>query len=170
MNKRNVLIGIGIGAVLGGILYYVWYKRKQQKNAETIALPTNTSTPINEKLDETTNGYKIVKEALTKWKNFFKVYAKDGFVLRDIATGNKLSQEATETAYIFATKQFLSIEEGIGKDKSLSSVQKGYLLEMIDDYYNNYLPVYFDKTRYNTNAIWYQTKLGQMQKVDYYKL
>jgi hypothetical protein len=172
MNKRNVLIGIGIGAVLGGILYYVWYKRKQSATTtkdSDFKSPTRTSvSDTSEQIDTTTKGYIKLNETIRRWKDFFKNYAKSGLQLKDMASGKNVSLEATESAYIFATKEIVSIESGIAKDSSISSTQKALLSKMGDAYFNDYLPLYFDKTRYNMYSTWYKDKVSQMKLIDYY--
>jgi hypothetical protein len=123
----------------------------------------------NPQIDTTTKGWKKLSESLTKWKYFLRDYRKDGLNLKDSDSGNTLSKEATETAYVFATKEIASIEKGITNDKSLSETQKVLLLDKIKAYYNDFLPLLFDKSKYSMDANWYKNAVSKMTLVDYYK-
>jgi hypothetical protein len=123
----------------------------------------------NPKIDTTTKGYKKTNDALNKWKMFMRDYRKDGLNLRDSNSDKLLGKEATETAYVFATKELASIEKGIKADNSLNDVQKVLLLDKIKSYYNDFLPLFFDKSRYNMSADWYKKAISKMTLVDYYK-
>ena len=161
MKNKNLLIGGGIVAILG-LIYYL-YKNKKPKSS-------SSNIPVNENVDVTTKGYKKLSEAIQRWQDFFNqnYVQKSADRLTDKKTQGLLSKEATESAYIFATKEILSIESGIASDNSLPSIQKVYLFEMIDNYLNKFLPTYFSNY-YSVNAEWYKSKISKMNIVNYYK-
>jgi hypothetical protein len=168
MNKKYIYGGVALLVIGGGIAFYFYNKNKKS----SISNKSTSKTPLTdnvEEIDTTTKGYVKLNGAIKKWKEFLKTYAKSGLVLKDMSTGNDTSKEATETAYIFATKEITSIEDGIAKDSSISATQKILLKDMADDYFNDYLPLYFDKARYNMYSTWYKDKVGKMTLVDYYK-
>jgi hypothetical protein len=123
----------------------------------------------NPQIDTTTKGWKKLSESLTKWKYFLRDYRKDGLNLKDSNSGQVLGKEATETAFVFATKEIASIEKGITNDNSLSQTQKVLLLDKIKAYYNDFIPLFFDKSKYSMDANWYKNAISKMTLVDYYK-
>ena len=147
----------GLGALLSGVVDNVVGTGKSNDNLD------------NPQFDTRTKGYKKMNDALTKWKLFMRDYRKDGLFLRDSNSNGLLGKEATESAYVFATKEIASIERGITKDNSLSQTQKVLLLDKIKSYYNDFLPLFFDKSRYTMNADWYKSAISKMTLVDYYK-
>lgn len=174
MNKRSLIIGGVSILLLGGIVYY-FYRRRKKTNAETQSIYDpqgglfgGSQKTIEEEVDKSTKGYIKLSETIARWKDFLKQYLKDGLVLKDIKTGGKTSIEGTESAYIFATKEVASIVNGINKDASLNNNQKALLNKMANSYYYDYLPLWFDKSKYNQNAKWYQDKISQMTLIDYY--
>lgn len=171
MKKTYIFGGVALLLVGGGIAFYFYNKKKKSatsKSELTLNNPQGVAQMNLEEIDVNTKGYQKLSESLKKWKDFFKNYAKSGLQLRDLATGQLVSVEATESAYIFATKEIVSIEDGISKDTSISDSQKNLLQKMADAYFKDYLPLYFDKTRYNMYSTWYKDKVGQMKKIDYY--
>lgn len=129
----------------------------------------STGNLDNPQIDKTTKGWRKLNESLSKWKLFLRDYRKDGLNLKDNDSGKILGNEATETAYVFATKEIASIEKGITNDNSLSETQKVLLLDKIKSYYNDFLPLFFDKSKYSMDANWYKNAISKMTLVDYYK-
>jgi hypothetical protein len=167
MKKTYIYGGVALLVIGGGIAFYFYNKNKKSSVSNKSTLQTPLVDNVEE-IDTTTKGYIKLNDAIKKWKGFLKNYAKSGLFLKEMATGQNTSTEATETTYIFATKEIVSIEDGIAKDSSISATQKILLKEMADDFFNDYLPLYFDKTRYNMYSTWYKDKVGKMTLVDYY--
>jgi len=147
----------GLGALLSGVADNIVGTGKSSENLD------------NPQFDTRTKGYKKMNDALTKWKLFMRDYRKEGLNLRDNNSNGLLGKEATETAYVFATKEIASIERGITKDNSLSQTQKVLLLDKIKSYYNDFLPLFFDKSKYSMDASWYKSAISKMTLIDYYK-
>ena len=156
-SKNGVNEAEGVSGAFGNAINNLFSTTKSTENLN------------NPQIDTTTKGWKKLNESLSKWKLFMRDYRKDGLFLRDSNSNNILGKEATETAYVFATKELASIEKGIKADKSLSDTQKVLLLDKIKSYYNDFLPLFFDTTRYSMNADWYKNAISKMTLVDYYK-
>ena len=156
-SKNGVNEAVGVSGAFGNAINNLFSTTKSTENLN------------NPQIDTTTKGWKKLNESLSKWKLFMRDYRKDGLFLRDSNSNNILGKEATETAYVFATKELASIEKGIKADKSLSDTQKVLLLDKIKSYYNDFLPLFFDTTRYSMNADWYKNAISKMTLVDYYK-
>jgi len=156
-SKNGVNEADGVSGAFGNAINNLFSTTKSTENLD------------NPQLDTTTKGWKKLNESLSKWKLFMRDYRKDGLFLRDSNSNKTLGKEATETAYVFATKELASIEKGIKADKSLSDTQKVLLLDKIKSYYNDFLPLFFDTTRYSMNADWYKSAISKMTLVDYYK-
>lgn len=164
MNKKYIYGGLALLVIGGGVAFYLYKKRKNQ----IVSPMYRTTDTIVAEIDTTSKGYVKLTEAIKKWKEFFKKYAKSGLTLKDMATGENTSTEATETTYLFATNEVVNIENGIANDSTISNEQKLLLKEIADSYFNDYLPLYFDKARYNMYSTWYKDKLSKMKTIDYY--
>jgi hypothetical protein len=168
MDKRTkILIGsaiaVGVLSAIGIVLYL--RNRKNKKNKEFIE-SDDWLNPSG--IDVNTKGYKVLLKQINDTKEVLKGYEKDGLVLIDTETGNKGTDRSSKAVYWMRTKNFPSIKTGLQNDNSLNDKQRGLLLKIYDDYFNVYLPIYFDKSVYNPNAQWYKDLGGTIY--DKYKL
>ena len=65
-------------------------------------------------------------------------------------------------------KDFQSLKSGIKNDSSLNNDEKSELLLMYEDFFNSYLPTYFDKTKYNTSQQWYKDMVSKIKLANIY--
>lgn len=161
--KTKIIIGASVVGILAiiGIVYFV----SKNRNKKTIS-SGDWKTPNG--IDINTNGYKILIREIQKTEEVLKGYEKDGLVLKNTSTGDKSSESGAKATYWMQTKNFPTIKSGIERDKALDDTQRKLLLSIYNDYFNLYLPSYFNQQYYNPNAEWYK-ELGD-KAIDKYKI
>lgn len=161
---RNTKIAIGFSLVVAiGVLAIIIYRKNKPKtkSIKQILEP-------KKEIDKSKKGYQILSKELKKVEDFLSIYEKDGLTLKESETNLKTSEDATKSAYFMLVKDFQSIKYGIENDNSLNSDEKSELLSMYNDFFNSYLPTYFDKNQYNTNNQWYKDMVSKIKLSNLY--
>ena len=160
--NTKIAIGLSLVLVLGGLAIIIYRKNKPKaKSIKQILEP-------KKEIDKSKKGYQILSKELKKVEAFLSIYEKDGLILKESESNLKTSEDATKSAYFMLVKDFQSIKYGIENDNSLNSDEKSELLSMYDDFFNSYLPTYFDKNQYNTNNQWYKDMVSKIKLSNLY--
>ncbi len=160
--NTKIAIGLSLVLVLGGLAIIIYRKNKPKaKSIKQILEPKKD-------IDKSKKGYQILSKELKKVEDFLSIYEKDGLILKESESNLKTSEDATKSAYFMLVKDFQSIKYGIENDNSLNSDEKSELLSMYDDFFNSYLPTYFDKNQYNTNNQWYKDMVSKIKLTNLY--
>jgi hypothetical protein len=167
LDKRTkIIIGSTIGVIaLVGIIYFI-RKRVKKNEQEKIISTGDWKNPSG--IDTNTKGFKILMREIKGTEEVLDGYEKDGLILKNTATGGKSSENGAKATYYMRTKNFPTLKSGIEKDNELNEKQRKLLLEIYQNYFDLYLPSYFDKDAYNPNAKWYTDMGGKVY--DKYKL
>lgn len=166
---RNTKIAIGItlsALIIGGIVYFIVKKKKKKKVTakDILDVAKNNSVDVLN-----TNAYKYIQKELKSVEKLLNYYKTTNTTLADKKTNKNISVKAEETLYLMITKNWKTIKDGISNDGSLTPKQKALLMEMYNDYFESYLPTWFDKKKYNINQKWYQDVVSKMTLLNLYE-
>jgi hypothetical protein len=160
--NTKIAIGLSLVVVLGALAIIIYRKNKPKpKSIKQILEPKKD-------IDKSKKGYRILSKELKKVEDFLSIYEKDGLILKESESNLKTSEDATKSAYFMLVKDFQSIKYGIENDSSLNNEEKSELLSMYDDFFNSYLPTYFDKNQYNTSNQWYKDMVSKIKLSNLY--
>ena len=160
--NTKIAIGLSLVVVLGALAIIIYRKNKPKpKSIKQILEPKKD-------IDKSKKGYRILSKELKKVEDFLSIYEKDGLILKESESNLKTSEDATKSAYFMLVKDFQSIKYGIENDISLNNEEKSELLSMYDDFFNSYLPTYFDKNQYNTSNQWYKDMVSKIKLSNLY--
>ena len=150
----KIAIGVSLGAlIIGGIVYYLVKKKKKKKVTakDILAIANDDSVDVLN-----TKAYQYIQRELKSVEKLLNYYKTTNTTLADKKTNEKISVKAEESLYIMISVNWQTIKNGISKDSSLNPQQKTLLLKMYNDYFETFLPNWFDKKKYNINKKWYQ--------------
>ncbi len=161
----NTKIAIGLSLLSVVVVAIIIYQKNKSKSKSIKQI-----LEPKKEIDKYKKGYQILSKELKKVEEFLSIYEKDGLILKESESKLKTSEDATKSAYFMLVKDFQSIKYGIENDSSLNNDEKSELLSMYDDFFNNYLPIYFDKNQYNTNNQWYKDMVSKIKLRNLYIL
>ena len=160
---RNTKITIGLSVLVVAVVAVIIYRKRKPKQKSIKEILETKSN-----IDKSKKGYQILSRELKKVEDFLSVYEKDGLTLKESESKLKTTEDATKSAYFMLVKDFQSLKSGIKNDSSLNNDEKSELLLMYEDFFNSYLPTYFDKTKYNTSQQWYKDMVSKIKLANIY--